>query len=110
MHPSLAGRVFGIARKPVEIGLCPGINASIRVDAVIQVNTRIVPVEDIPEAVIGASAQRLNSLSIAGPGRRIIRFRPVSSTSIVGNFGEFTLSLLFAPAHPLLATLEFKQC
>ena len=109
MHPGLAGRVFGIAPQPIQVGLRPGINASIRVHTVIQVNAGIVLVEDIAEALIGASAQCLHSLSVAGPGRRVIGLRLVSCASVVGDFGERALALFFAPAHPLWTRLQFFQ-
>src|SRR5258708_5580067 len=109
MDAGPARGVFGIAPQPIKVRLRPGVNASIRIDAVIQVNARIVLVEHIPDAVIGASAQRLNSLVIARPGRRMIGCCSFPRASVVGDFGERALALFFAPAHPLWTALQFLQ-
>src|SRR6266699_1561134 len=73
MYPRLTGRIFRIALELGKVGLRPGVNAAIRIDAVIQVYPGIVPMEDIAEAIILTNALRLDRPSITGPGLWVIR-------------------------------------
>src|SRR5439155_17095053 len=52
MNAGLARRVFGIAWEPLQVGLCPWVNAPICADTVVQVNARVVPLEHVAKAII----------------------------------------------------------
>src|SRR6266699_1398181 len=73
MDARLARGVFRVALELVEVGLGPGVDTPVGIDAVIQVHVGIVPLEDIADAIIVTSALRLHRLGIARPGLRIIR-------------------------------------
>src|SRR6266702_6669550 len=66
----LARRVFGITWEPIEIGLRPALYTAVFTHTMIQVDPSVVPLEHIPDAVVGARVECLNRLSIAGPGLR----------------------------------------
>ncbi len=78
MYPRLTGRIFRIALELGKVGLRPGVNATIRIDAVIQVYPSVVPMEDIAEAIILTNALRLDCLGITSPGHRVIGCRLAS--------------------------------
>ena len=77
MNAGLAGGVFGVTWEPPQIGLCPGINAPICMDTVVQVNARIVPLEHVADAIIRLPPGQgafigLASHGKAGPGAGIV--------------------------------------
>src|SRR6266702_7204223 len=104
-----ARRVFSIALESVKIGLRPGVNAAILMNTVIQVHPGVIPVEHIANPIVSASALRLDSLGIGGPGLRVIGLGPSPCQGVVGDFGQLVFALLFAPAHPLWVRLQFFQ-
>jgi hypothetical protein len=109
MDTGLTGRVFRVTWKLVQIGPGPGVDAAIRIDAVIQVYSRIIPLEDIAQTIIVTSALRLHRLGIARPGLRVVRVGPAASRGVVRNFGQLAPALFLTPAHPLWSRLEFFQ-
>src|SRR5260221_10560188 len=109
MNPGFARRVFRVTLELSEVGLCPGINVAMRIDAVIQVHPGIVSMEHISNAIIVTGVLRLDCLDIRGPGLGGIGFGVFACCCTVGDFGELALALFFAPAHPLWPRLQFFQ-
>src|SRR5258707_656291 len=75
----------------------------------IQIDSGVVPMKDIPNPMIVACVQRLHHLSIRRPGLRVIGCGLAPGYRAVGNLGQFPLASLLAPAHPLWACLQFFQ-
>src|SRR6266487_1249098 len=106
MDALLAWGALAVTAQAVEVGTCPGVNSPIGGDAVIQVNAGDVPVEHVPNAIIGplplplGPFVRLLGKFVTSPGCRIIGPRELPRTRIVGHFRQPALALLFAPAHP----------
>src|SRR5260370_21007157 len=65
MDASLAGRVFRVAWKVVQVALGPRVDAAIRVDTMVQVHAGVIAREDVAQAVIVPSPLGLHCLGIA---------------------------------------------
>src|SRR5260221_6126212 len=96
MNPGLARRVFRVAPQLSEVGLRPGVNAAMRIDAVIPVHPGIVSMEHIPAAILVTGALRLDRLDIRGPGLGGIGFAMFGCHCAAGDFGEPSPALLLA--------------
>src|SRR5713226_8743577 len=101
MNAAEAGRMFRITLEAIQVCLGPVVNASVSIDAVIQVHPGVVPIEHIPDAIIVTSALCLDCLGIAGPGRRVIGLGLSPGRWAVGHLGELASAPFLAPAYPL---------
>ena len=105
---------FGITCQLVHHRFGPGCDLPLSIDAMIQVDAGNVPLEHVPDAVIG-TLRVLGALigsfccSVARPGGRVVGLRPLPRAGMVRDFGPFALALFSAPADPLRARLQPLQ-